>query len=175
MFKKVLITEEMIKIAEQRAKQVPTSRHTFMDFERHKVGFIGEEIFKNVFPQAKVSEGSNIYYYDYILGKRKIEIKTKMVTSEPRGHYECSIYNYFQQRPDYYFFCRVIKKGRDYPYGWLLGYISESEFKEKNYFVPKGQLQPNGFVTRTDTWNILIKDLKPVDNVLRIINKKEKV
>ena len=54
MFKKVLITEEMIKIAEQRAKQVPTSRHTFMDFERHKVGFIGEEIFKNVFLKLKL-------------------------------------------------------------------------------------------------------------------------
>jgi hypothetical protein len=166
MFKKVLITKDMIDVATERAKKIPNNRHTFMDFERHKVGFIGEEIFKSVFPMSDESKGSNVYYYDYILGKRKIEIKTKMVKTEPRMSYECSIYNYFQQRPDYYFFCRVLKKNNEYPYGWLLGYISEREFKEKNYFVPKGEMQSNGFVTRIDTWNLAIEDLYPVDNIL---------
>ena len=47
MFKKVAITEDMIKTATKRAARIPNTINTFMNFERHKVGFIGEEIFKN--------------------------------------------------------------------------------------------------------------------------------
>ena len=169
MFKKVIITEDMIKVATKRAAKIPNTLNTFMDFERHKVGFIGEEIFKSVFPVAKESSGNNIYYYDYELGKRKVEIKTKMCTTIPREDYECSIYNYFQQNPDYYFFVRVMKKNGSYPYGWLLGFISSKKFKDINYYVPKGQLQTNGFVTRTDTWNIFIKNLNPVDKIIKLM------
>jgi hypothetical protein len=166
MFKKIKITEEMIKTATKRAAKIPNTINTFMDFERHKVGFIGEEMFKKVFPMANESVGNNVYYYDYILGKRKVEIKTKMCTTIPRMDYECSIYNYFEQDPDYYFFTRVMKKNGGYPYGWVLGFISAKKFKDINYYVPKGQLQPNGFVTRTDTWNIRISQLGAVDNIL---------
>ena len=169
MFKKVFITPEMIKTATKRAAKVPNTINTFMNFERHKVGFIGEEIFKAIFPIADESTGKNVYYYDYTLGRRKVEIKTKMCTTTPSHNYECSIYNYFKQDPEYYFFVRVLKKNGSYPYGWLLGYISEKEFKKSNYYVPRGQMQSNGFVTRTDTWNIKISDLKPVSNILSMI------
>ena len=169
MFKKVIITPEMIKVATKRAAKIPNTINTFMNFERHKVGFIGEEIFKKVFPMSIESSGKNVYYYDYTLGKRKVEIKTKMCTTIPQQTYECSIYNYFKQSPEYYFFVRVIKKDGEYPYGWLLGYISEKKFNKINYYVPKGEMQPNGFVTRTDTWNIKISDLSSVDNILSMI------
>ena len=88
-----------------------------------------EEIFKKVFPIAIESSGKNVYYYDYTLGKRRVEIKTKMCTTIPNINYECSIYNYFQQAPEFYFFVRVIKRNGEYPHGWLLGYISEKQFK----------------------------------------------
>ena len=169
MFKKIRITEDMIKTATSRAAKIPNTINTFMDFERHKVGFIGEELFKKAFPMSEESFGKNVYYYDYILGKRKVEIKTKMCTTTPSPYYECSIYNYFEQKPEYYFFTRIMKKNGGYPYGWLLGYISAKEFKKKNYYVPKGQLQQNGFVTRTDTWNIRISELKPIDDILKKI------
>ena len=169
MFKKVAITEDMIKTATKRAARIPNTINTFMNFERHKVGFIGEEIFKKTFPMAKESSGSNVYYYDYILGKRRVEIKTKMCTTVPNAEYECSIYNYFEQDPEYYFFTRIIKKNGSYPFGWILGFISSKKFKDINYYVPKGQMQPNGFVTRTDTWNIKIKELTPIDVILQKI------
>lgn len=169
MFKKIRITEDMIKTATKRAAMIPNTINTFMDFERHKVGFIGEEMFKKAFPMAIESTGRNVFYYDYILGKRKVEIKTKMCTTIPNMEYECSIYNYFEQAPDYYFFTRVMKKNGGYPYGWILGFISADKFKEINYYVPKGQPQPNGFTTRTDTWNIKIKQLNSIDHILRRI------
>jgi hypothetical protein len=166
MFKKVRITQEMVDRASKRAAKIPNTINTFMNFERHKVGFIGEEIFMKAFPMAQESFGNNVYYYDYILGKRKVEIKTKMCTTIPSVDYECSIYNYFEQDPDFYFFTRVIKKNGSYPYGWLLGYISAKKFKDINYYVPKGEMQNNGFRTRTDTWNIKIGQLDSIDKIL---------
>ena len=39
---------------------------------------------------AKESSGSNVYYYDYILGKGELRLKQKR-TTVPNAEYECSI------------------------------------------------------------------------------------
>lgn len=161
-FIKVKITEEMIKIAEQRASEIPKSKNTFMPHERHVIGFLGEEMFKRVFPMAKQSKGSNIYNYDYLMANKRFEIKTKMCSSDPKSSYDCSIYTYYEQKADVYLFCRIKKEMGRYPYGWLLGYITKKSFDEKKFMVNKGKEQQNSFTTKVDTWNVLIKDLSPI-------------
>lgn len=161
-FIKVKITEEMIKRARQRASEIPNTKNAFMPHERHVVGFLGEEMFKKVFPMAKQSKGYNVYNYDYVMAKKKFEIKTKMCSSEPRPNYDCSIYTYYEQKADVYLFCRVKKEINHYPYGWILGYITKESFDQKKFLVKKGKGQSNNFTTRVDTWNVLIQDLKPI-------------
>ena len=161
----------MIETAKKRASTLPNSKSAFMDHERHVVGFLGEEIFKKTFPTAVTSKDIDVYDYDFILYTKKIEIKTKMVTSAPKPHYECSVYTYFNQDPDFYFFCRVIKKDDTYPYGWLLGYIDTKTFHKHSKLISKGQKQTNGFTARTNTWNIYINQLKPMGKILKNIEK----
>ena len=114
-FLKVNISKDMIEKAKLFASSLPNSRHVFMPHERHVVGFLGEEMIKSVFPMAKRSKGNNKYYFDYNLGGQKIEIKTKMCKSIPNENYDCSIYNYFNQNPSYYMFCRVMKENNSFP------------------------------------------------------------
>ena len=166
MYHRVLITEDMISRAKKKAAELPDSRHSFMNWERHVVGFVGQEIFEEVFPMGVISSGNNVYNYDYILGKRKVEVKTKMCSTVPTPDYECSIYTYYQQKPDYYFFIRVFKKNGKFPYGWLLGYTSIEDFNKNKYLVKANTKQSNSLTTRVSTWNVKIKTLTPISNIL---------
>ena len=168
---KVNISEKMIAEAKRRAGLIPKNKNTFMNHERHVVGFIGEEMFKQVFPSATISTDQEVYDYDFLLYTKKIEVKTKMVKTIPKLQYECSIYTYFNQDPDFYFFCRVLKENNTYPYGWLLGYIDTKTFYKKSTLIPKGQKQSNGLITRTNTWNIFIHNLTPMGKILGNIEK----
>lgn len=168
---KVNITEDMIERAKKRADEMPNTKNAFMDHERHVVGFLGEEIFMNVFPEAKGSEDEEVYDYDFTMYTKKVELKTKMCKSIPQPNYEASIYTYFNQDPDYYFFCRIYKELDSYPYGWLLGYIPVQDFKEKSVLLKKGELQENGLVPRVNTWNVRIDELIPMDRILNNIKK----
>lgn len=167
---KVDITNEMIESAKVRAKQIPPSKNTFMPFDRHVAGFVGEEMLMKTFSNLKQSNGNEVYYYDFKAMGVKYEAKTKLVTSEPRPGYECSTYTYFNQKPDILIFNRIFNSNKkssfQWPHGWILGWIEYDRFQEIKTYIPKGQRQPNGFTTRTSTWNIFIRDLNPIEDLV---------
>lgn len=166
---KVEITKDMIRSAGRRAKKIPPSRNTFMPFDRHVAGFVGEEMLMKTFNNLVESKGSEVYYYDFTASGIKYEAKTKLVTSTPRLDYECSTYTYFNQKPDILLFNRVFNANKNkkycWPHGWILGWIEYDRFQEIKTLIPKGQVQPNGFTTRTSTWNIFIRDLNPIETL----------
>jgi len=172
---KVNITEDMIKKATDKAERIPPTHNTFMSQERRIIGFLGEQIFEQVFPEAKESENNEVYDYDYSMYTKKCELKTKMVSVPPQDHHECSIYTYYNQKSDYYFFCFIIKDSINgtYPHGWLLGYTSVEDFKKKCFLIEKGVPQENGLIPRINTWNIKISDLLPMSRILNNIKNME--
>lgn len=172
---KIDITEDMISVAKERAKKIPTSKNTFMPFNRHVAGFVGEEMVRRSFDGFVETKGNEVFNYDFLFNDKKIEIKTKLVTSEPKPSYECSTYAYFNQKTEYLVFNRVFnankKKEYLWPHGWILGWITYDRFHEIKNFIPKGQVQPNGFTTRTATWNIFIRDLNPIETLMEELLK----
>ena len=170
---KVKITEEMIQKATEKAERIPPTHNTFMSQERRIIGFIGEQIFEQVFPEAVETTGKEVYDYDYKMYTKKVELKTKMVGVPPQPHHECSIYTYYNQKSDYYFFCSIIKDVIEgtYPHGWLLGYTSVAEFKQKCFLIEKGVPQSNGLIPRINTWNMKLSDLLPMERLMNNIDK----
>lgn len=118
-------------------------------------GFIGEFLAKEILG----GEVKNTYEYDLVLPKGKtVDVKTKMTSVEPLPHYDCSIADYnTSQNCDYYAFVRV---KNDYSVGWFLGWIKKKDYFKKARKLTKGERDgDNGFVVKSDCWNLKIEEL----------------
>jgi hypothetical protein len=119
-------------------------------------GNLGEVIFQTVFPKA---ERINNLDYDFIHNGKKIDVKTKKVSSIPNENFDISIFAYSLpvQKCSHYVFCRVRD---DFRIGWLLGWISKEEFKSRAKLYKTGDIDElNNFRFKKDSYNLLIKDL----------------
>jgi hypothetical protein len=118
-------------------------------------GFVGEALTER-HTSGKLVES---FDYDIEIGDLKIDVKTKSCSSDPKGHYLCSVMSYqLKNECDGYIFARVnLASG----VGWLLGYISKVDLLDRGFFAKKGS--PDGRFTFTeDCWNVQISNL---DNI----------
>jgi len=118
-------------------------------------GFVGEALTER-HTSGKLVES---FDYDIEIGDLKIDVKTKSCSSDPKGHYLCSVMSYqLKNECDGYIFARVnLASG----VGWLLGYIAKADLLERGFFAKKGS--PDGRFTFTeDCYNIEVKDLLEV-------------
>lgn len=166
----VRITPEMIQKATERDKGKYNNR-SFMDGKGNFVGFLGEYITQYIRPELIHVDSFN---YDFLLGKKKIDVKTKYQTIAyaPKGYYEASVdVNSMHQETDYYIFCRIYREEHlidgkteyKYPYGWVLGGISKESFLKESRKLIKGELDgDNGYIVKQDCYNIRYDQLKPI-------------
>ncbi len=124
-------------------------------------GFLGELMTANFLGV----DLSNTYDYDIIYKGKKIDVKTKKVSTEPKPFYECSIAKLnTHQRCDVYVFARVLK---DMSKGWLLGYLSKEDYFKSATALNKGDIDPsNNWKVRTDCFNLQISKLKPIEELV---------
>jgi hypothetical protein len=118
-------------------------------------GFVGEALTER-HTSGKLVES---FDYDIEIGDLKIDVKTKSCSSDPKGHYLCSVMSYqLKNECDGYIFARVnLTSG----VGWLLGYIAKADLLERGFFAKKGD--PDGRFTFTeDCWNLKVEDLLEV-------------
>lgn len=90
-----------------------------------------------------------------------IDVKTKVCTSEPLPHNECSIEAATMGRNcDYYAFVRVEYLNNAYIRGWYLGHIHKDAFYYNARKLLKGQKDgDNWFTIKSDCFNIPISSL----------------
>ncbi len=150
----VNITEEMINLAEDKVNEMGKLNNSILKGSGSLAGFIGEQIFMNVLG----GEWKNTYDYDVIVEDKKIDVKTKQTTVEPKPYYECSVASYnTKQKCDTYAFVRVKK---DLSVGWLLGVKNKDAYFKESNFMKKGDVDPsNNFVVRADCYNLPIDKL----------------
>ena len=124
-------------------------------------GFLGELMTANFLGVYL----SNTYDYDIIYKGKKIDVKTKKLSTEPKPFYECSIAKLnTHQRCDVYVFARVLK---DMSKGWLLGYLSKEDYFKSATALNKGDMDPsNNWKVRTDCFNLQISKLKPIEELV---------
>ena len=159
---KVLITQEMLILAEKKAKEMGVLKNSIEKGKGNIAGFVGEMVANHVLN----STITNTYDYDILTYDGiKIDVKTKRCTSAPLLHYECSVSDYNPtQLCDYYCFVRVLN---DYSCGWFLGVYKQSDYINESTKMYKGQIDPaNNFVVKSDCYNMPINKLRDQWEVL---------
>jgi hypothetical protein len=152
----VPISKIQLNAARIKAEQMGTLKNSITRGEANLEGFLGEILVaKHIKAQVK-----NTYNYDLIKDGRKIDVKTKRCTSEPRADYECSIAAYnTKQKCDYYIFVRILE---DHSRGWILGMIKKDEYFKRARFCKEGETDPKshlGWKFKADCYNLEIKEL----------------
>lgn len=163
----------LLKAANKRAKEMGAYKKSMRGPQANQVGALGELVAmeylgSNQIPYEEVFGYSHDVLYGE--GKNTMEFKTKERTVAPRDFYECTVpaYNRSVQKPDFYLFVSLLasdntKKTIDrFTRGYILGTIDKDTFNKKATFLKKGQIDPsNGWVVRTDCYNIPITELTP--------------
>ena len=162
--KHIEISNDSIVKAKAKASEMGTLRNSITKGKGNVYGFLGEiivfDLLKKMFnDDADIIEHSNTYDYDLIFNqKARLDVKTKVVSTPPQGHYECSVAALnTSQQCDAYVFTRVLK---DMSCGWVLGWYDKKQFLKEATFLKKGQVDPsNNWTVRTDCYNLPINIL----------------
>jgi hypothetical protein len=149
------ITSEILEEAQRMADELPILNHSIRQGEGTIYGFLGEIIFRTLVG----GEQQNTYDYDIVMTSgMRVDVKTKMVNSIPKPHYECSIASgHTHQDCDIYSFVRVME---DKSKGWYVGSILKEDFFQKAHFVKKGDVdKSNNWTAKADCYNLPINEL----------------
>ncbi len=127
--------------------------------EGNAYGFLGEI----VLAKAIGATIQNTFDYDLVVGKFKIDVKTKACTSEPQPDYDCSVAAFnIKQACDYYMFVRILE---DFSKVWLLGKKKKEDYYKEARFCEKGEideLSTFDWRFKADCYNLSISALEPI-------------
>lgn len=145
----------MMNRARKRAAEIPKLPNSILKGAGRLAACVGEEVALKIFGGEIVGELD----YDIVSAQdKKIEVKTKQRSVEPKPSYECSVADFnTKQKCDRYAFISVLT---DFSAAWYLGSMSRKKFYNKAKFCKKGEVDDsNGFVFRADCYNIKISEL----------------
>lgn len=155
----ITITKKNKDKMEELAKNFNLSKSSFTNYG-YKFGLLSEIIFMDNFGGEYVGNK----HYDILLPPLgKIDIKTKVVNSEPKPDYDCAVSAYQRKNEcDYYVFFRTKK---DMATSWLLGGLSKEDFYKKAVFTPAGT-RDGAFRSSVDSYVCKISDLEDIPSMI---------
>lgn len=162
----VLITDEMLEIANNKAQKLGQLRNSITRGDGNVAGYLGELVVKSLMGgEIKDTRDYDIVFPNGI----RADVKTKRCTSKPSEYYECSISDYnTMQKCDRYIFVRVLK---DYKKAWVLGWYPKDQYYTEATFIQQGQIDPsNNWRAKCDCWNLPISSLKKIEDFMQSDN-----
>ena len=155
--KHIKILKEDIEIARKMSDSMGTLNNSITKGQGNIIGFLGEIIVA----QHLGIVLSNTYNYDLIYKDKKIDVKSKKVSTPPRDYYECSVAALnTKQKCNLYVFTRI---KNDLSEGWILGYLEKEKYLTDSKFLKKGEIDSdNGWKVLTDCYNLPINKLKDI-------------
>jgi hypothetical protein len=162
MFIEIPITHEQRARAERwyNFKALPDS---ITEGESNIYGAIGEIVTLDWLE----AQGYDVEYvgsksFDLLIGRFKVDVKTKKGRNPPRPNWSVSIpATSKRQRCDLYFFVTVnYQKSR----AWLLGNKYKEDYFREAVFLKEGEPDPVDptFLMRCDSYNLQVFNLKPI-------------
>ena len=149
---------ENVKQAFERSQKLGVLSNSFTYGAGRMTGFLGEIAFELLYTKSKYV-GGRILSHDYVLGRKKIDVKAKTCGGKPLPHYIASV-NCSKTRPpkaDYYYFVRVKK---DLSCAGRLGWISQEKLIELGEYKRRGAEDESGFKYKVRGYHLPISDLK---------------
>ena len=125
-------------------------------------GAIAEICFLDYFS----SIGKEIFHaqhhdYDFIMNKKKIEIKATRVNNPPRLAHQFKLpCDHYDQQCDFYCCIYVLN---DFSKVFINGYISKKDFFDNAILHLEGEMEHN-FTFRCDTKTVTLAELKPLNH-----------
>lgn len=147
------ITDQMYRLAWAKSRDAQKMKKNDKGIAEYLGEIIANEFIKgSVLNNVDMISATNL---------RRIEVKTKICTSEPLPHNECSIEaSGIGRNCDYYSFVRVEYLNNVYTRGWYLGHIHKDVFFYNARKLLKGQKDgDNWFTIKSDCYNIPISSL----------------
>lgn len=171
--RKIPFNDKMIRQAVDKANKLGQIANSITGGGGNTAGYLAEIALAEYLECDLVScePGEEKYNYDLIKNGKKIEVKTKRRTVDPRLDYEVSIAETSRhQQTDFYAFISITfghkeGVGRNARYFWpesiwLCGFIKKDDFFSKARYLKKGQVdQSNGFTVHANMFNLKIGDL----------------
>ena len=144
----IKINNKLIDNANRKAKELGHLNNSIRCGEGIFIGFLGEELVK----QHLGLTDSNTYDFDLIYKNKKLEVKTKERTVQPKSFYNATVAAYNpNQKCDAYVFTSILK---NLSVGWICGFIDKAEFYAKATFNRKGDPETPLFKFKADCYNL---------------------
>jgi len=164
---KFTLMESDIKEAEYRSQLAGTMSASRFEGRGNVIGFLGEII------TARYTGGEIVDTYDYDIQVKdlKVDVKTKAVSTPPRGHYLCSVMEYqLGNDSDVYVFVRINLTNKT---AWLLGSIAKSRLLAEGLVQRRGDLDGDWEV-KEDCRSIRIDQLDHIATLSCVEDTREK-
>tara|TARA_Y100000296_G_C5113116_1_gene226214 strand:+ start:309 stop:866 length:558 start_codon:yes stop_codon:yes gene_type:complete len=160
-------TEEMVKSAKAKAKEMGSIRNSILKGKGNFAGFLGEEAVAAYIGAEIISfeEGDAKYGHDILKNKKRIEVKTKRRTVEPRLFYDVSVAASSKHQADksgldLYIFASIEFDGDTPKRIWIIGQKDRDQYFTQARFIKKGEAEGNnGFRAHTDMYNLITTEL----------------
>ena len=152
-----------IKEAFERSEKLGVLPNSFTRGAGRMTGFLGEVAFETLYPKSTYV-GDKVYTHDYVVDKRKVDIKSKSCSGRPQPHYMASV-NCAEGKKlgaTAYFFVRVRK---DFSRAWLLGWATRYKIKKFGEYKLRGEPDDYGFTYKVDGYHLPISELRPAHSL----------
>ena len=171
----------MVDRARTKAKKLGGIKNSILKGGGNAAGYLGEEAVASYIKAKIIScdEGNDKYDYDiWSNDERRIEVKTKRRTVEPKDYFDVSIAKTsVHQRPDLYIFVSIefenmkIVKGKRNYFGikniWIVGQAEPEDYFSRANIWRAGDIDKrNGFKTHVDMYNLPISEIDELDDSL---------
>ena len=158
--KHIKILKKDIELARKMSDNMGALNNSITKGQGNIIGFLGEIIVAQYLDITL----NNTYDYDLIYNDKKIDIKSKKVSTPPKDYYECSVAALnIKQKCDLYVFTRI---KNDLSEGWILGYLEKERYLTESKFLKKDEIDlDNGWKVLTDCYNLPINKLKEIEEL----------
>jgi len=167
-------TENMVKSAKAKAKEMGSIRNSILKGKGNFAGFLGEEAVAAYIGAEIISfeEGDAKYGHDILKNEKRIEVKTKRRTVEPKLFYDVSVaatsrHQADKRGLDIYIFASIQFDGDIPKRIWIIGQKDRDQYFKESRFIKRGETEgDNGFRAHVDMYNLITTDLNGLDDSL---------
>lgn len=161
-----------------RARELLYSGETpsYLGKESKVAGAFGEAAFERAFHRlgGQLLEHVGAYEFDYRhLALGRIEVKTKPRSVRPEAHYQAGVAEESLefQHPEAFVFVSLYPKAEGpffrYEEAWIVGWMSDAEFRERSVLIPKGSTMGGGGASFRDMRDVDLSQLRPLEDLVR--------
>ena len=152
------IPKDIVEDIKSKPDPIGELPNSILEGEGNIYNAVAVQVFERCLGLTAITSKPNRYHYNLEHDGRKIELKVKVVNSEPRSYYETSIADSnTNQKCDDYLFGRV---KTDFSKIWILGSLPRDEYFKRARFRKVGDVDPsNGQIAKQSCHQVRIDEL----------------